>query len=158
QYTPPGALRRRVELPAARDSLVAEEALDRVDRDCAVELGAVAGALARVVADAPVDRGERVVRDELPPGLLVPALLREPEPGLDVLAGRAARVARRQQVGVDRPPVAHRTGAGAAVLQVGQRCDVADAAVRAGMEGWVVRHGPDPSSSCAARTASARYR
>ena len=47
---------RRVELPAPLQRQVAEEPLDRVDRDGAVEVGAVADALARVVADPPVDR------------------------------------------------------------------------------------------------------
>ena len=40
-----------------------------MDRHRAVELGAVADALARVVADPAVDRRQRVVRDELPPRL-----------------------------------------------------------------------------------------
>ena len=47
---------RRRELPAALDRLVAEEALDRVDADRLVELAAVAGALAGVIADAAHDR------------------------------------------------------------------------------------------------------
>ena len=57
--------RRRVEEPALLQREVAQEPLDRVDRDGAVEAGAVADALARVVADPPVDRGQRIVRDEL---------------------------------------------------------------------------------------------
>ena len=43
------------------DRLVAEEALDGVDADGLVELRAVAGGLARVVADAPHHGGQRVV-------------------------------------------------------------------------------------------------
>ena len=61
EHPPAAARRRRVERPAALEREVAEEPLDRVDRDRAVELGAVAGGLARVVADPAVDRRERVV-------------------------------------------------------------------------------------------------
>ena len=118
------AHRRRVEQPALLEREVAQEALDRVDRDGAVEAGAVADALARVVADPPVDRGQRVVGDELAPRLLVPAGLRVRQPGLDVLAGRAAGVARRQQVDVDGTALADRAGVGAPVQQVRQRRDV----------------------------------
>ena len=49
-----------------------------------------------------MDRGQRIVGDELAPRLLVAAGLRVRQPRLDVLAGRAARVARRQQIDVDR--------------------------------------------------------
>ena len=92
-----------VELPAPADRLVAEEALDRVDADRLVELGPVAGGLARVVADPPHDRRERVVLDQLAPGALVAGLplLGLVQPGLDVLAGRAGVVAGRQPVDVD---------------------------------------------------------
>jgi hypothetical protein len=56
--------------------------------------------------------------------LLVVAHLGVRQPGLDVLAGRAAGVARRQEVHVNRPLLAHRTAAGALVQQIRQRCDV----------------------------------
>jgi hypothetical protein len=69
---------------------VAEEALDRVDRDALSRFGAVADALARVVTDRPWIAGQRVVGDELAPRLLVAAGRRVREPGLDVLPGRAA--------------------------------------------------------------------
>jgi hypothetical protein len=114
----------RIERPPALDREVAEKALDRMDRDRAVELGAIADALARVVADAAVDRRQRVVRDELAPGVLVPAGLHVREPGLDVLARRAAGVARRQQVDVDGPALAHRPRARVPVQQIGERSDV----------------------------------
>ena len=100
--------RGRVELPPLLEREVAQEPLDRMDRDGAVEVGAVADALARVVADPPVDRGQRIVRDELTPGLLVPARLGMRQPGLDVLARRAARIARRQQIDVDRSALSDR--------------------------------------------------
>ena len=57
--------------PALLDRLVAEEPLDRVDPDRLVELAAVAGGLAGVVADPPHDRRERVVLHDLPPRALV---------------------------------------------------------------------------------------
>ena len=90
---------------------VAEEPLDRVDRDRAVEVGAVADGLARVVADPSVDRRQWIVGDELAPRQLVIAGLGVRQPGLDVLAGGAAGVARRQQVDVDRPALADRARA-----------------------------------------------
>ena len=102
----PVRTRRRVEPPALLEREVAEEPLDRVDRDGAVEVGAVADALARVVADPSVDRGQRIVRDELAPRLLVPARLgvRRARPGCSrrpgsrrctAAAGRRRRVAAR---------------------------------------------------------------
>ena len=63
--------RRRVERPPPLQRQVAQEPLDRVDRDGAVEVGAVADALARVVTDPPVDRRERIVGHQLAPRLLV---------------------------------------------------------------------------------------
>ena len=92
----------RRQLPALRDRLVAEEPLDRVDADRGVELGAVARRLARVVADPAHDRRERVVGDEPPPRRLVAAVLGRVQPALDLLAGRAGVVARREPVDVDR--------------------------------------------------------
>ena len=102
---------RNGELPLLLVGEVTEVALDRVDRHRAVELLAVAARLARVVADPAVDRGERVVGGQLPPGVLVLADPSVREPGLDVLAGRTGVVARRQQVDVDRALRAYRTGA-----------------------------------------------
>ena len=89
-----------LDAPAAPDRLVADEALDRVDPDRLVELAAVAGGLARVVTDPAHDGGQRVVGHDLPPGLLVVALLGVVEPFLAVLAGRAGVAARRQAVHV----------------------------------------------------------
>ena len=66
-----GGDRRRVERPSLLQRQVAQEPLDRVDRDGAVELGAVADALARVVTDPPVNRRERIVGHQLAPRLLV---------------------------------------------------------------------------------------
>src|SRR5437016_2988234 len=62
-----GRVLRPRELPAAPDRLVTEEALDRIDADRRVELGAIARALAAVIADAPHHGGEGVVLDEMPP-------------------------------------------------------------------------------------------
>ena len=52
--------------------------------------------------------------------LAVSALLSVRQPGLDVLAGGAAGVARRQQVDVDGSPLSDRAGVGAPVQQVRQ--------------------------------------
>src|SRR5262249_7686623 len=78
---------------------VTEEPLHRVNRHGAVEPGPVADALAGVVAHPAVDRGQRVVGDELPPRLLVVAHFGVRQPGLDVLARRAARGAGGQRGG-----------------------------------------------------------
>ena len=94
--------RRRRQLPALGDALIPQEAFHRVDAHGRVHLGAVAGALAAVVADPAHDGRERVVLHEHAPGLLVLAGLGVKQPGLDVLAGRALVVARRQPVQVDR--------------------------------------------------------
>jgi len=121
QRPPPGAGRRVAERPAAVPGEIAQEPLHRVDGDRAVQAGPVADALAGVVADPPVDRGQRVVGDKLPPGLLVPAGLRMRQPRLDVLPGRAPGVARGQQIDVDGALLAHRPGPPAPVQQVRQR-------------------------------------
>ena len=81
---------------------VAEEPLDGVDADRLVDVLAVAGVLARVIADAAVHGRHRVVADDDLPGLAVAAGLRLGEPGLHVLAGRAGVVAGRQAVDVER--------------------------------------------------------
>ena len=61
----------------------------RVPRDCS--------RFARVIADAAVRRRQRIVLHQRFPGSPVFARLRQREPGLDILAGRAGVVARRQQ-------------------------------------------------------------
>ena len=85
------------------DRLVAEEALDRIDADRLVELAAIARGLARVIADASHDRGQRIVLGEHAPGRFVVARLGVVEPALDVLAGRAGVIAGRQPIDVQRP-------------------------------------------------------
>ena len=129
-----GRLGRRLHSPAVLDRLVAEEALDRVDAHRLVELAAVAGGLARVVADAPHDRRERVVLHDLTPGCLVAvaAVLGVVEPLLDVLAGRTGVVAGRQPVDVDGP-----LGAPAAGLVGEARADV-----QRDREGLLHQRGP----------------
>ena len=97
------ASRRRVEEPPLLEREIAEEPLDGMNRHGAVEARPVADALARVITDPPVDRRKRIVRRERTPRLLVPAGLRVRQPSLDVLARRAARITRRQQIDVHRP-------------------------------------------------------
>ena len=140
-------------MPSLLQREVAQEPLDRVDRDGAVEIGAVADALARVVADPPVDRGQRIVGDELTPRLLVPARLSVREPGLDVLAGRAAGVARRQQVDVDGSALPDRAGVGAPVQQVRQRRDVLHRVVHARHRGGAAAAAGRPPDRGHARSS-----
>ena len=123
QHPPAAADRGRVERPPPLEREIAEEPLDRVNRDGAVQAGPVADALARVVADPAVDRRHRIVRGQLPPRSLVVTGLGVRQPGLDVLPGRAAGVARRQQVDVDGALLADRPGAGPPVQQIRQRRD-----------------------------------
>ena len=101
---------RLVERPALGDRDVAKKPLDRIDPDRFVDLSAVAGGFARMVADAPHHRGQRVVLRQRPPRGLVFARLRVTEPALDVLARRARGVARGQPVDIDRPLRAPRAG------------------------------------------------
>ena len=110
QHAPAGR-RAGGNAPALARGHVAEEAVDGVDRHRRVELGAVAGGLAGVVAGAPVRRRQRVLLHVLEPGLAVAPGLRLGQPGLDVLARRAGVVARRHQVAVDRPLPADRSRA-----------------------------------------------
>ena len=124
QHPLAAARRRRVERPPPLKREIAEEPLDAVNRHRAVEAGAVADALARVVADPAVDRRHRIVADQLPPRPFVVACLGVGQPGLDVLPGRAARIARWQQVDVDGTLLAHRARAGPAVQQIRQRRNV----------------------------------
>ena len=83
--------------PALGCRQVAEKTLDRVDRHGGVQLAAIAGGFARVIADPAVRRRQRVVGHQRFPGPPVVARLRQGQPGLDVLAGRAGVVAGRQQ-------------------------------------------------------------
>ena len=97
--------------PALARRQVAEEALDRVDGDCAVDLLATAAGFTRVITDPPVHRRQRVVPDQRQPRLAVATGLRMGEPRLDVLSGRAGMTTRRQEIDVDRASGAHRSGA-----------------------------------------------
>ena len=89
---------------------IAEKALDGVDADRAVELGAVAAGFAGMIADAPMHGGKRIVAQDRPPGLPVISGLGEIEPGLHVLARRTGIVAGRQKIDIDRPLLADGTG------------------------------------------------
>ena len=61
QHALAGLGRRRRKAPAVADRHVAEESLDRIDADRFVELRAVAGIFARVVADPAHHRRQRIV-------------------------------------------------------------------------------------------------
>src|ERR1039457_7151066 len=137
---PASRLALRLQLPTQADRLVAEEALHAMNADALIELHAVAGGLARVVADAPHRRRQRVVLDQLAPGRLVVARLGVVEPLLDVLARRAGVVAGRQAMDVVRALVA--PGAG---LVREARADV-----QCDCEGFV-HHAGEPSSGSSNR-------
>lgn len=115
---------RRIERPASLPRKVAEEPLDRMDRHGAVEIGAIADGFTRVITDPSVDCSEGIVRNQLAPGLFVPARGSVRKPSLDVLPGRAASIAGRQQINVDGSVLPHRPGPGLPVHQVRQRRDV----------------------------------
>ncbi len=93
---------RRRQAPTTLDREVAQEPLDRVDADGAVELAAVTGALAGMIADTAVNGGKGVVLDEPAPSRLEVAALGGVEPALDILAGRAGVIAGRQEVNIER--------------------------------------------------------
>ena len=101
--------RRTFECPGFLGREIAKEALDGVDADRGVELSAIAGRFAGVVADPPVHRRQRVVPHQVLPSLLVPAGLCEVQPTLNVLAGGTGAVTGRQEVVVDRMGAARRT-------------------------------------------------
>ena len=98
----PGAVIRDRYNPVVRGRLIAQEPFDRVDADRAVQVAAIAGRFAWVVADPPVDRGHRVFPHQVHPGLLELSRLRQGEPSLDVLAGGASAVAGGQEVNIHR--------------------------------------------------------
>jgi hypothetical protein len=110
QHPPATSLCGRVELPASLERSVSEETLDAMDGDGAIKLGSVAGALAGVVADPPVDRRQRIVLHQETPGLLMLAGIDAGEPTLDILPRRASGIAWWEQIDVQRPFVPYRAG------------------------------------------------
>ena len=73
-------LSRHRRRPALLESLVTEEAFNRVDVDRFIELTAVTGSFARVVTDTAHHGGEGIIFHDLPPRGLVAAILREEQP------------------------------------------------------------------------------
>jgi hypothetical protein len=98
------------EPPAPGDGLITQKPLDRVDSHRLIDLRPVAGPFAGVITDPTHGGGERVVFDQLAPGLLVVPRLRMKQPGLDVFPGGALVVARRFAADVHRPRIAPRAG------------------------------------------------
>ncbi|CUW05576.1 putative protein without homology [Propionibacterium freudenreichii subsp. shermanii] len=96
-----------------------------MDGHCRVEVAAVAGGLAGVIAHAAVDGGERIVAHELSPCGLRVRFLDQPQPLLAILARRASVVTGGQQVNIDGHPRAHRSNATFSGREVGQLRDVA---------------------------------
>ena len=88
------------EFPVAPQGFVTEEALDRVDADALVELGAIARGFARVIADAAHHGRQRIVLRQHAPCVFVVTRLGMEQPALDVLARGAGVIAGRQPVDV----------------------------------------------------------
>ena len=109
QHPLAGGGRRGGQRPAGLQRRVAQEPFHGVDPHRLVEFRTVAGGLTGVVADPAHDRGERVVRHQDLPGLLVTTVLGFVQPALDVLPCRAGVVAWGQRVSVQRPLGAPRT-------------------------------------------------
>jgi hypothetical protein len=91
------------ELPALFDRLIAKEALDRIDADRLVDLGAITGGFTRMIADPPHHGRQRIVLCEKAPRGFVIAGFGMGQPSLNVFARRAGVIARRQPVHIDRP-------------------------------------------------------
>ena len=147
-----GAGSRWFQHPAPLASKVTEEPLHRMNRHRAVEMGTVADGFTRVITHPSVDRGKRIVRNELTPRLLVPAGGRMGKPGLNVFPGRATGIAGRQQIDVDGSTLAHRPGPGLPMRQVCKgrevmqlRCGRAPTGIPAGV--LVTSHFPSIGSA-----------
>lgn len=82
-------------------SLITEKTFHGIDPDGVVQLPAVAGGFAGVIADPAHDDGKRILFHDLVPRLLVALFLGETEPRLNRLAGRADLVARRHPADVN---------------------------------------------------------
>jgi hypothetical protein len=96
----PGGLRGPGERPALFNGKVTEVALHGVNGHGTIEVGAVTGHFAGVVADTTVDGREGVVGGQLTPCLLFFVGLDEAQPLLNVFAGWAASITGRKHVEV----------------------------------------------------------
>jgi hypothetical protein len=74
-----------------------------MNADGAVSDSPVTDVLTGVVADATVNRRQRIVPDEFTPCAFVVTVLRQRKPRLDILARRTGVVARWQEINVFRP-------------------------------------------------------
>ena len=108
QHALAGARRFDRQRPFVPHRKVTQEAFDGVNADRTVELLAVAAGFAGVIADTAVHARQWVVADQRLPGGAILAGLRERQPGLDVLAGRAGDIAGRREIDIDRPLGPHR--------------------------------------------------
>ena len=137
--------------PSLLERHVAEEPLDRVDADRLIDVLAVARVLARVIAHAAVHRRHRIVADDDVPGLAIAAGLRLGEPGLDVFAGRAGVVARRQAIDVERPHRADRrpmtSGSRASIFATRLLPSCPEEAVRAQYASGTAWHSSNPRAT-----------
>ena len=105
-----GRRRFEPERPILPASEIAQKALNSVNSHRRIQLAAIAGRFAGVIADASVYRRHRVIAYQSLPCLTVLARLCQIEPGLDVLPGWAGLVAWWKQIDKDRTLHSHRPG------------------------------------------------
>ena len=124
EYALAARSRRHIEFPGLLECEVTEKALNRMNRYGAVEFRPVACGFAGVIADTSVDRREGVVGRQLEPGIMVAPGLGVSQPRLDVLSGRTARVARWEQVDIDRLALPRGPGIGTLMDEIRQWRDI----------------------------------
>jgi len=86
--------------------------------------GTITNVLARVVTDAAVNRGQRVIFNQLTPRALVVSGLGERQPRLNILAGGAGIIAGRQEINIFRPARAQRARTFTVARQVRALCEI----------------------------------
>lgn len=121
-----GLRQRPLKLPALLERQVTEKTLDGVNADFTVGMDAIAGAFTRVIANASMDRRQRVVDNELSPGGFKLTGLCQGQPRLDVLPGGACVVAGRKIIDVIRTPRTQRACTSAVARQICALCKVFD--------------------------------
>ena len=141
QHSLSGIVFRCREFPALLYGEVPDVSLNCVDADALVDMLPVALVFAGVIANPAVNGGQRIVRNQDAPGLLVIARLRLIEPGLNVLASGAGVIAWRLEIDINRAMAPQRSGQGV-VFQIGCGSEIALSGAHPGspcVAGFVVR-------------------
>ena len=84
-----------------------------MNADGLIQLAPITGGFTRVITHATMNRREGILFHNFPPGLFIFPLLRLIQPVLNIFAGRAALIAGRKVINIDRthrPPVARMVG------------------------------------------------